>query len=207
MLMHLVELAPILPSTGLDGAPPLAASVAPAARLTSELTEPIRRRQTPTFWFECDQIPLSEGHFESHCVADRMREGTMGAALRRLLPISVVLGLTSFLGCRQPTVSASSISVPAISTRYSAVFLTNQQVFFGKLENLGSAYPLLTDVYYVQTQVNPETNETKNTLIKRGNEWHGPDRMVLNAQHILFIEPVTQGSTVAKLIDELKKQH
>jgi hypothetical protein len=126
---------------------------------------------------------------------------------RRLLPV-VVLGLVSLSGCRQPAASASSLSIPLVTTPYSAVFLTNQQVFFGKLENLGSAYPVLTDVYYVQSQVNQETKEMKNTLIKRGNEWHGPDRMVLNAQHILFIEPVTQGSTVAKLIDELKKpQH
>ncbi len=76
----------------------------------------------------------------------------------------------------------------------------------GRLEKLGSAYPVLTEVYYVQTQVNPEAKQVANTLVKRGKEWHAPERMILNASHILLVEPVTPDSTVAKLIDELKKQ-
>jgi hypothetical protein len=44
-------------------------------------------------------------------------------------------------------------------------------------------------------------------LIKRGKEGHAPDRMIINAQQILFIEPVTPGSQVAKLIEELKTKN
>jgi hypothetical protein len=32
--------------------------------------------------------------------------------------------------------------------------------------------------------------------------YHAPDKMVLNAQHIILIEPLTPGSTLAKLIDQ-----
>jgi len=51
-----------------------------------------------------------------------------------------------------------------------------------------------------------ETKEVKNILIRRGNEWHAPDRMVLNARHIILIEPVGPNSKVAELIAQDKTQ-
>lgn len=96
---------------------------------------------------------------------------------------------------------------PEITTTYSAVLLDNNQVYFGKLANAGSAYPELTDVYYVQSQVNQETKAVNSILIRRGNEVHGPDRMFLNARHIIFIEPVSPNSKVAQLIAEDKNKH
>lgn len=90
---------------------------------------------------------------------------------------------------------------------YSAVLLDNNQVYFGKLDKAGSAYPVLTDVYYVQSQVNQETKAVTNVLVRRGNELHGPDRMFLNSHHILFIEPVGPNSKVAQLIEADKNKH
>jgi len=83
---------------------------------------------------------------------------------------------------------------------YSAVLLDNNSVYFGRITGLGSDYPVLTDVFYIQTTVNPETKEQSNVLVKRGKEWHAPDRMLLNARHIIMVEPVTAGSKVAQLI-------
>lgn len=65
---------------------------------------------------------------------------------------------------------------------------------------LGSAYPVLREVFYVQSIVNPRTKATNNILVNRGKEWHGPDRMILNEKSIVFVEPVGADSTVAKLI-------
>jgi len=95
-------------------------------------------------------------------------------------------------------------SYTGLTTPHQAVFLINGQVFFGKLEKLGSPFPILTDVYYVQSQVNQETKQVKNVLVKRGSEWHAPDRMILNANQILFIASVKPDSTVEKFIEELK---
>jgi hypothetical protein len=92
----------------------------------------------------------------------------------------------------------------SLKTDYQAVFLDNGQVFFGRLENAGSAYPLLRDVFYVQSSVNKETKQVKNVLMKRGSEGHGPDRMYINARHIVVIEPVSPDSKVAQLIKEAK---
>ena len=97
------------------------------------------------------------------------------------------------------------VSKPAkFETTYQAVFLDSGVVFFGKLEGLGTDYPVLSSVFYVQSSANAETKQVSNILVKRGKEWHSPDRMVLNARHIMFVEPVTAGSTVANLIAQLK---
>jgi hypothetical protein len=89
---------------------------------------------------------------------------------------------------------------------YSAVLLDNNSVYFGKVADLGTDYPVLTNVFYIQTSVNPETKQQSNILVKRGKEWHAPDKMVLNSRHIIMIEPVTPGSTVAKLIDQANQK-
>ena len=98
-----------------------------------------------------------------------------------------------------------SRSMVELTSEYQAVVLTNGQTFFGKLERRGWSDPVLTDVHYVHRQVNPETRQIAAvTLRKAGNEWHEPDRMILNGNHIVFIEPVKPGSRVAKLIEELR---
>ena len=91
-------------------------------------------------------------------------------------------------------------AVAAKTKGFSAVLLDNNSVYFGKVADLGSDYPVLTEVFYIQSTVNPDTKQQSNMLVKRGKEWHAPDKMVLNRGHIIMIEPVTDGSTVAKLI-------
>ncbi len=89
---------------------------------------------------------------------------------------------------------------------YQAVLLTNNNVYFGKLEGYGTDNPVLSEVYYVQSVVNPQTKEQNNILTKRGKEWHSPDRMYINPKQILIVEPVGPNSRVAELIKELKLQ-
>ncbi|MGH9454764.1 MAG: hypothetical protein ACRD2O_12430 [Terriglobia bacterium] len=110
----------------------------------------------------------------------------------------VALGAAGFAACR--TRAAVKFGTP-----YQAVLLDNGQVYYGKIQGLETAYPVLTDVYYVKSQVNPETKEVSNVLIRRGNEWHAPDRMFLNANHIVLMEPVNPKSKVAQLIAASRK--
>jgi hypothetical protein len=95
---------------------------------------------------------------------------------------------------------------PGFKTEYQAVFMDNGQVFFGKLSHAGAAYPLLNDVHYIGRQASPDGKVVKNILVKRGNEWHGPEYMYINKQHIVVIEPVSASSRVAQLIKETKTQ-
>jgi hypothetical protein len=94
---------------------------------------------------------------------------------------------------------------PEITTPYAAVLLDNGNLYYGKLVNSGSRFPELTDVYYIQSQVNQETKAVTSVLVRRGNEWHGPDRMFLSDHHIVLIEPVGTTSKVAQLIEADKQ--
>jgi hypothetical protein len=89
-------------------------------------------------------------------------------------------------------------------TPYQAVLLTNGSVYFGKLAGYGGPRPVLSEVYYIVSQTDPETKKVSNVLVKRGKELHQPDRMYLTPNQILFVEPVGPSSKVADLIQQSK---
>jgi len=93
----------------------------------------------------------------------------------------------------------------AFSTQYQAVLLSNGAVYYGKLAGYGSPHPMLTDTFYILSKTDPNTKETTNILVKRGKELHEPDRMYLNANQIIFVEPVGTTSKVAHLITEASR--
>ncbi|MFA6082557.1 MAG: hypothetical protein WC773_04065 [Patescibacteria group bacterium] len=98
---------------------------------------------------------------------------------------------------------------------WSAVFLTNGQVYFGHLKGQNNQFSTLSDIYYLQVeqQSSLQPEATKSTvaspsassnlsLIKLGNELHGPkDQMTINRDQILFIEEMKTGSKVVTAIE------
>ncbi|MRW88175.1 hypothetical protein GJ698_29275 [Pseudoduganella sp. FT26W] len=98
-------------------------------------------------------------------------------------------------------------STPETGTPYQAVALMNGQMFFGKLEESSRDYLTLRDVFYIQGRQNPETRAVTSVLIKRGGEAHSPDRMLINRQQVLLVEPVKTDSQIAKLIAEQNAAH
>ena len=98
-----------------------------------------------------------------------------------------------------------------MSSRYQAVFLSNNQVYFGKLSNLNSNFPTLSDIYYLQVtqtlQPRPNTaTQPQINLVKLGGELHGPeDLMKINKDHILFVEDLKADSQVTNAIKDYKK--
>ena len=125
-----------------------------------------------------------------------MRKAAIIAGAGLVIVVGVVLALWRTRG-------ASTVK---FDTTYQAVLLDNNQVYYGRLQGLGTPFPVLTDVYYVQQQINQQTKEVKNILIRRGTEWHAPDRMVINATHIILVEPVSPTSKVAQLIADSKAE-
>jgi hypothetical protein len=128
------------------------------------------------------------------------RSGSLkGISGTGLLVILIVAGFAIwFFGFRAKPVS--------MTTPYQAVLLSNGSAYFGRLEGLGTPYPVLRDVFYVQSVTDPQTKQVSNILVKRGKEWHAPDRMILNANMIVLVEPVSTGSRVAQLISQAKTQ-
>lgn len=94
---------------------------------------------------------------------------------------------------------------------YQAVFLDNGQVYFGELTDRDDEFYTLTNVYYLQIRQDPQAGEADSedvSLIKLGNEMHGPeDEMQINKEHILFIEDLKSDSKVSKaIVDYLSKK-
>lgn len=93
---------------------------------------------------------------------------------------------------------------------YQSVFLTNGQVYFGKLSVSGRFYKL-TDIYYLQAPqdlqdqkgiANPQQNIK---LVKLGNELHGPqDQMYIERDKVLFWENMKDDSKVVTAIKQNK---
>jgi hypothetical protein len=100
---------------------------------------------------------------------------------------------------------------------YQAVFLTNGQVYFGKLSDVGTNYPTLTDIYYLQVTQPPlqgsqqqgqaaTQQQPQLSLVKLGNELHGPvDEMSINKDQILFFEDIKEDGRVMQAIREYQK--
>src|SRR3990167_1156877 len=89
------------------------------------------------------------------------------------------------------------------SDTYQAVFLTNDQIYFGRLKNISSDYLILFDVYYVKI------NESgAGQLVKLGvGEPHGPkDEMIVNQDQVLFWENMRLDSQVVKTIQSIQQQ-
>jgi hypothetical protein len=105
-----------------------------------------------------------------------------------------------------------STTFPATSSgTYQAVFLTNGQVYFGKLREANREYLVLEDIYYLQVsqRLQPAEGEpgTDITLVKLGNELHGPeDIMYVPKGQVIFWENMKADSAVVQVINQLKEQ-
>ena len=123
--------------------------------------------------------------------------GTQGLA--RIVATTTLIAVATILlfGCNKDQSSK-------FDTTYQAVLLTNGSVYFGKLDGYQTKFPVLSDVYYVQTGVDPATKKSTSVLVKRGKELHSPDRMYLTPSQIVLVEPVGPDSKVAQLIAESK---
>jgi hypothetical protein len=99
--------------------------------------------------------------------------------------------------------------------KYQAVFLTNGQVYFGKINSSNNTYLELVDIFYLQvkpvlqqgeegnenTNKNPQEQKTELSLVKLGNELHGPlDRMMINKDQVVFVEDLKDDSKVTDAI-------
>jgi hypothetical protein len=124
--------------------------------------------------------------------------------------VLLVLALAGWLVFR--TSMASTID----GSRYQAVFFTNGQVYFGKLENLNGSYFKLTDIFYLQTPTDDDSKNPQNTsdqqnsdvqLVKLGSEIHGPeDEMIIGKEQVLFFENLKKDGKVSDSIAKYKSQ-
>ena len=121
-----------------------------------------------------------------------------------VLIVIVVIGYLWFSGAGK-----SMTQIASGSSSYQAVFLDNNQVYFGKLKGLERTYATLVDIFYLQVAqpLQPSEPATNVNLIKLGSELHGPaDEMKINRDHILFIETLRDNSQVVQAIKQYQNQ-
>ena len=120
------------------------------------------------------------------------------AVLAVAVGIISVLSLTNFL--KYSRYDKKDFIDPAA---YQAIFLTNDQIYFGRLKNISPDYLIMFDVYYVKV------NESgAGQLVKLGAiEPHGPrDEMIINQDQVLFWENLNFDSPVVKTIQNMQSQ-
>ncbi len=102
------------------------------------------------------------------------------------------------------------------SSKYQAVFMSNGQIYFGKLSDFNDASFKITSIYYPQAQTTDET-DTKKTdvqssqsniqLFRVTDGVHGPeDQMIITKSQILYYENLKSDSKVTQLIEQNQKQ-
>lgn len=139
---------------------------------------------------------------------DRKSCGKMRLSLGNILIAVVILvGVAMFM---------NETRLSGYEKEYQAVFLTNGQVYFGKVMSQNKLQYLMEDIYYLQvTRPLQQTEEgqaqaTDNqngelSLVKLGNELHGPtDKMYINRSQVLFAEDLKDDSNVVTAITNYK---
>ncbi len=97
--------------------------------------------------------------------------------------------------------------------RYQAVFLSNGQVYFGKVAGLNNRYIDLQDIYYLNVanqsvQPSQQASQQNVSLVKLGCELHSPqDRMVIYRDQVTFWENLKDEGQVATAIKQWKDQN
>lgn len=158
------------------------------------------------------QQPVSQQQYQQQPTQDKPH--TSPKRTPKKSKLSIIIGavlLLALLGMLAYAYTRGS-TVPGVDAKkHQAVFLTNGQVYFGKLSAAGGGYYKLNDIFYLQANGTEQDSENPQgassdqnanvQLIKLGNEVHGPeDEMVIGKEQVLFFENLKTDGKVSKTI-------
>ncbi len=143
------------------------------------------------------------------CLGTREKRQTILWAV--IILAAAILVLTVFNGMfGGSTKNFGRLSDWADFTKYQAVFLSNGQVYFGKVTDANNQTLVLEDIYYLRSAKSLQASDLKNattteadnfSLVKLGKEIHGPeDKMSINLSQVLFVEDLKYDSKVVEAI-------
>lgn len=102
--------------------------------------------------------------------------------------------------------STAGTETPKPASQFTAIYLDNDQVFYGRSQGTRGPYLVLTDAYYYQ----PGSRSSKEgtiRIVKVGTELHQPkDTVMLNSTHIIMQEPLSADSKVVKAIEKYQSE-
>ncbi|MFA5022389.1 MAG: hypothetical protein WC508_04895 [Patescibacteria group bacterium] len=144
------------------------------------------------------------------------KRGSWLKGLVTLIVVLVIIGGGIYLIASYTGVGGLLMQAP-LKGNWQAVFLSNGQVYFGKIAKIDKDTVILKNIYYLQVVTKPlqqsqggDTNaqaqqqqEQRLTLIKLGNEIHGPkDEMLINRSHVVILEDLKDDSRVVQAITD-----
>ncbi len=127
-----------------------------------------------------------------------------GGAIVIIVAVLIAAVLALFIGFK-PASEAELID----TDKLQAVFLTNDQVYFGDITSINNKYLVLSNIYYLQSSSKTSANKTTSgdvSLIKLGCELHKPqDHMVISQDQVSFWENLTNDGQVANAVKQYEK--
>jgi len=140
----------------------------------------------------------------------RIVQGKLTKKKKLIAGIIAGVILIAVAGCTWYHMANSSAAFIS-SSQYQAIFTTNNQAYFGKMQRLSDGGYRMTNVYYLQQAGNTSqrANSDNQTpqLIKMGSELHGPeDSIVFDKSQVLFWENLKSDSKVTKAINDYLKK-
>lgn len=145
---------------------------------------------------------------------------------RRWVPVVLIstLVLASGIGFAAWKLTSSDVPAGVDTAKYQAVFLANDQVYFGNIQEITDDTLVLSNIYYLQSKSEaPATDATPGasatgqdasnptdaaqlSLAKLGDELHGPeDLMRINMDQVLFWENLKSDGRVSSAIKDFRK--
>ncbi len=132
-----------------------------------------------------------------------------------LVVLLIILSLLLIGGVAAKAIGMFTADAGVNGKKYQALFLTNGQVYFGKLSDVNGSYVTLKDIYYLQVQQTVQPKDPKATtdqqpqvsLAKLGGELHGPeDIMRVSKEQVLFWENLKDDSKVVTAVKDYKNK-
>ncbi len=177
------------------------------------------------------QVPSSKGAMRPPtpilsqprpCGQGEKKKNSWVKGLVTLIIVIIIIGggvylIADFAGINLPFAGST-----VAKGEWQAVFLSNGQVYFGKVAKITEDYVFLKNIYYLQVVTQPlqrsqegeeattdQTAQTEQrlTLMKLGNEIHGPkDEMMINRDHVIIIEDLKSDGRVVQAIKDYISQ-
>ena len=146
---------------------------------------------------------------ENHlAITQQARKGWLAT----VIIILIIIGAAFYVLSAFTSLNILGLNKSSLANAWKAVFLTNGQVYFGHVVKETSDPVVVRDIYYLQViqplqqlgegQNAPRQTQPQLSLVKLGNELHGPmDEMRINREQLLFIESLKDDGRVVQAIN------
>jgi hypothetical protein len=137
----------------------------------------------------------------SFAISRRAVRRALAAFVAVIVIVLVGLAIAVLVGA---FASRDTLAAQVNSSDYQAVFLSSNEVYFGKLTvPSGSDFCYLKHVYRLTVSPGSKGKPSQRTLVRITSDIQGPlDELVINRRSILYVENLNPNGSAAKLLQQ-----